>query len=300
MFSQIESHIMLGYKCNHHCLHCVVQVKRELKSKEKDDTLSHEEAIATIEQAFEHKATKIVISGGEPTLRSDIIELVQICLKKGAIVQIQTNGSQTDVIKNICIENRDYSNMLEFMIPMHSVNENIFDMICGCKGGYENLECTLKYLKSIQANIVGKIVLTKYTDNLQSICEMYRKYGAKKIIIAYPHCVSFSTDKIAEIDLERIEVQNKINEILNIDKPNEICMQGFPRCFIGTNVFTIQEEDREYINTLVLEHQYKSSVPLPWHKYRKLDKRKFKHCSSCEYDKICEGIWKEYLKIYGD
>lgn len=31
---EVESHIVLGYKCNHNCMHCVVKIKR-IYSEEK-------------------------------------------------------------------------------------------------------------------------------------------------------------------------------------------------------------------------------------------------------------------------
>ena len=64
---EVESHIVMGYKCNHYCRHCVVQVKRTRADEENASDLSKDEALKAIQTAINNGATKIVFTGGEPT-----------------------------------------------------------------------------------------------------------------------------------------------------------------------------------------------------------------------------------------
>lgn len=297
-FISVESHIVLGYDCNHSCKHCVVQIKRKEKQG-KDKNLSTEEAYNAIDMAIDNEATKIVLSGGEPTVRQDLPQLVSYCLLKGKDVQIQTNGFHVFMIKEICEQNISNIDKLEFMIPLHSADACQNDYICGCIGGLQNAIASLEYLSNIQGNVIGKVVLTRYTGDLKEICHIYEKYKVGKVIIAYPHCVSFPVESIREIDLSKDETR-KILKCFFSSPPNiPVFLQGMPRCFIGDiSGIMIQEEQAEFLSSKIVEYKFQSGDGNSWHQYRKLDKRKFECCKACRYNDACEGIWKEYFKIY--
>lgn len=294
----VESHIVLGYNCNHQCRHCVVQVKRS-QSEGNDGNLSTQEAYAAIDMAISNGATKIVLSGGEPTVRTDLPELVSYCLSREKDVQIQTNGFNYLAIRQICEQNLSCMNRLEFMIPIHSADSAQNDFICGCDGGLHNAIASLAYLDSLHGNVIGKIVLTKYTGDLEAICRIYERYGVCEIIIAYPHCVSFPVERVREIDLDINETREIFDRFSRQKLDASIILQGFPRCFIGdVQGVVVQEEQEEYLSREIVEYKFQSKEGGSWHKYRRLDKRKFAHCDKCLYNDNCEGIWKEYMKIF--
>lgn len=297
----VESHIVLGYKCNHSCIHCVVQVKRKLSTQNHVLDLSTDEAISAISTAITNGATKIVLTGGEPTLRDDISELVSFCLSNGCRVQIQTNGSCTNKISQICHIAGDKTDFLEFMIPLHSNVAADNDLICKCSDGFSDTISSLEYLSKRNINIIGKIVLTKYTGNLYCLYKIYEDFHAQSVIIAYPHCVSFPLDQIKDVDLTREECRKIFQEFYAHNLEIPVILQAFPRCFVGDiPQALIQEELPEFLSTEVVEHQFRTIDGHSWHYYRKLDKRKFSNCSECDYDQNCEGIWKDYFKAYGN
>ena len=78
--------LKVGYTCNNNCRFCVVADKRkfgDLTTKELKKQM--EEGRKTCED--------IVFTGGEPTIRKDIFELVRYAKKlKFDTIQIQTNG----------------------------------------------------------------------------------------------------------------------------------------------------------------------------------------------------------------
>ena len=61
----------LGYSCNDNCWHCFVPM-----GEYKGD-LSTEQAISVLERAKEDNVEIIALTGGEPTIRKDIFEIVQ-------------------------------------------------------------------------------------------------------------------------------------------------------------------------------------------------------------------------------
>ncbi len=300
-YRKIESHIVLGYKCNHYCRHCVVQVKRTRAMEENANDLSKDEAFKAIQTAINNGATKIVFTGGEPTLREDLTDLITYTLDNGCRVQVQTNGSMPEKIKEICGCCDEHLDMLEFMIPLHSANAERHDYICRSNNGFNQAIESLKIILHAGVRIIGKIVLTKFTDSLTDICRVYEKIGASSIIIAYPHCVSFPIDVIREVDLEKKDTERIFFEFFKSEYHVPIILQAFPRCFIGEQTKAIiQEEQEDFLALEIVEHQFRMKDGKQWHIFRKLDKRKFSYCTSCRYNNNCEGIWKDYQKAYGN
>lgn len=298
----IEAHVVLGYTCNSHCKHCVVQVKRN-----KYETTNSEQLNLTVDEAREHiinilskNVDEIVISGGEPTLRSDIVELITMILDKNTKVQIQTNGINTEVIRKIVEMNKDKKHLLTFMIPLHANNPKEHDFVTGHRGGFNKTIMSLEYLSNNGIAMIGKVVLTKLTGDLENIICGYEKYGVKDIIITYPHCVSFPNEQVKSIDLKLDEVERKLLFINKLDKDINIILQGMTYCCVNQMYHKIQESDTEYLKRRIIEYKYRDEFEYLWHEFRVKDKRKFSKCKSCEFNKKCEGIWKEYIRVYGD
>lgn len=75
-------------RCNFECRHCYINAPDAEMGE-----MSHEEAIEVINQIAECGVYRLLISGGEPFVRSDFWSLVDHALSKGIIIeQIYTNG----------------------------------------------------------------------------------------------------------------------------------------------------------------------------------------------------------------
>lgn len=77
-------------KCNLKCVHCYAQ------SEDRDyaGEMSTEEAKVMIDDLASWGAPVLLFSGGEPTLRKDLVELMQYAKDEGMRVVISTNGTQ--------------------------------------------------------------------------------------------------------------------------------------------------------------------------------------------------------------
>ncbi|MDI6738342.1 MAG: radical SAM protein, partial [Nanoarchaeota archaeon] len=76
-------------KCNANCRHCFY--KSELNIEKEEISLSQIEKIA---KTLKHPLATLMLSGGEPFLRNDIVEVCKIFLKhnKTRRITISTNG----------------------------------------------------------------------------------------------------------------------------------------------------------------------------------------------------------------
>lgn len=85
--SPIVASLKLTQRCNLRCTHCPWLVSR---TKE----LSTEEWKQRIDFVWDRGCTVVVIEGGEPSLRKDLVEIIDYCKEKGFYVILVTNGTR--------------------------------------------------------------------------------------------------------------------------------------------------------------------------------------------------------------
>lgn len=85
----------LTKRCNLKCDHCYLDATT--KSAGGDDELSTEECYTLIDQIAEvNKGCLLVITGGEPLVRPDILDIARHAVKLGFMVVFGTNGMLID------------------------------------------------------------------------------------------------------------------------------------------------------------------------------------------------------------
>ena len=78
--------LALTYRCNNHCLHCYNEASRAQKE------FSTEQWLAVLDKIWELGIPHVVFTGGEPTLRPDLPQLVAHAEQLGLITGLNTNG----------------------------------------------------------------------------------------------------------------------------------------------------------------------------------------------------------------
>jgi radical SAM protein with 4Fe4S-binding SPASM domain len=79
-------------ECNMKCSHCYINAT----DKKLDNELTTKEAKVLMDQIYQVSRPLLVLSGGEPLLRSDIFELIKYGSKKGLKMGLGSNGSLID------------------------------------------------------------------------------------------------------------------------------------------------------------------------------------------------------------
>lgn len=79
-------------ECNMKCSHCYINATE----KKLNNELTTQEAKNLMDQIYQVSAPLLILSGGEPLLRSDIFELISYGAKKGLKMGLGSNGSLID------------------------------------------------------------------------------------------------------------------------------------------------------------------------------------------------------------
>jgi mycofactocin biosynthetic radical S-adenosylmethionine protein MftC len=140
-------HITFG--CNLTCKHCM-----NGGTSKSDDELTTKEAITVLDQLAELGSPELRITGGEPTIRKDLFEIVDAAYDRNMGVAINTNGVFGRKIRENIIDSK-----VDCLIISVDGNEETHDAIRG-KGNYKKTMDTIEFF----------VDYNKTADQLIHIC----------------------------------------------------------------------------------------------------------------------------------
>lgn len=287
--------IKLGFQCNNHCRFCVQGNKRE----EYPDKTTKE--IKRILKKAQKKHQGVVFTGGEPTIRKDLSELVEYAKKLGfRVIQIQTNGRMF-AYKKFC-ENLIEKGANEFALALHGHNAKLHDSLTTVPGSFEQTTTGIRNLKSLGQRILMNTVITKPNYKyLPQIAKLLVNLGVDQFQFAFMHInqIIFNNKKlIDEIVPRKSKVMPYVKKGLQIGIDAgllRVMTEAIPYCFM--------KDYENYIAEKIIPDGavYDADWAIQdYGKYRRTEgKLKGSNCLKCKYFKICEGPWKEYPQIFG-
>ncbi len=289
--------IKTGFSCNNNCIHCVIADKRrQLKSEGKNIDRSTQEVLEQMEQAKNHGISKIVLTGGEISIRKDIFEILRHARQLGMMVGIQTNGRMfsyeefTKKIVDAC--------PAAYTVALNGPNPEIHDKVSKAKGAFDQTINGIKNLKKYNQLVSGKIVISRYNQEyLAEILELFHKFGSRSVNIAFPHGQGNALLYFEEVIPTYSELKPNIDKAIETSKRLGMWVdfEAVPLCFL------VGEEKRAAELRMVAS-QLRDMVGINLsyeHTRKNIAKKKGPKCANCRYDMICEGPWIEYPERRG-
>ena len=172
----------LTRRCNNKCLHCYTvwgeQSNGYPNSNGKELTTDEvKQAITKVHEELPLEA--IGISGGEPTLREDLPEILSFIAKRGLGAAIITNGT----LLNEQLVNATIHKKTVYQVTLLSYRREIHDRLAGRKGAWEDAVNGMIAIKQAGGNLAPVFVATKlnYMD-LDKTAKLALVLGAKSFM----------------------------------------------------------------------------------------------------------------------
>lgn len=283
--------ILLTYSCNAQCLFC------SQGDFNKGLNASFESVIKQIYRAKKEGYIKLGLSGGEPTIRQDLLEIIKIAKKIGFnFIRIQTNGIRLKDY-HFC---KDLVNagltFCKFSFISH--NPNIHNKLVNIKNAWESANQGLENMKKLKVRLGNNILITKYNyKELKKIIKFFLDKGISNFVVIYPiYTGNMYINKEIGVPLpsckkyfiESIELMEKYN------MSDEILFLNVPPCLLGK--YYQSSIGLSPFNTLVT-----SPDGVTTNLDKSVDKTKLKGkiCKSCYFFDNCHGIDTKYIEIFG-
>jgi MoaA/NifB/PqqE/SkfB family radical SAM enzyme len=261
---RLKTPIILTYfvtnKCNAKCRHCFYW-----KELGKDEELQISE-IEKVVQSLQNRLSTLTLTGGEPFLREDLVDICRLFYKINGLkkINIPTNGIMPDLISNSATEIlKKLKSFLSIVVSIDALQEK-HDEIRGVEGAFEKAVKTVKSLKKLE-NIFPNFKVTVQTVisnyNIEEL-EPLAVFVSKELKVQHSfqfirdtHSVTFGLDKdiIRDFSPQDKEFQlPPVNKLNNINYVIQNCEQNSE--FLLNN---IQRLEREYALCILI---YKKRV----------------------------------------
>ena len=165
------AHLAVTTKCNMQCKYCSVRKAHARNDKE----LSTEQWKLIIKKLSNAGVFQIGFTGGEPTLRKDIHELMRFTESVGCVCNLTTNGWLLD---EEFVKEMAKTGIKQCQISLDSFDENIHDTLRG-KGSLKRVVQAIELLQLHNVHVGIDCVVSK--NNIKSIPFMIKECEKRKI-----------------------------------------------------------------------------------------------------------------------
>jgi radical SAM protein with 4Fe4S-binding SPASM domain len=159
----LEGNIDLTYRCNNNCRHCWLRIPPG--SKEEKDELSFKEIKGIVDEARKMGCRKWNISGGEPMLRPDFLEIFDYITSNSLSYSINTNGALITPKIAMALKKKGAK-----MVALYGATAEVHDHITRNPGSFETTMQGFRYLKEAGAGFAVQLILMR--DNYHQFPKM--------------------------------------------------------------------------------------------------------------------------------
>ncbi len=292
--SYIDEIVRLGLRCNFNCLFCNITPENELGIIEVD----LKEAMRMVDHAISRGNKTISISGGEPTLKNYLVELVKYTHERGVEVRLQTNAS---LVTQELAEQLKRAGLDLAFINFVSHRPELFSKLTGVprKLFEKTVEGIIAFEKAgvpVTLNIViNELNYRELPEYVKYVAENFPKIKIIVLSVIQPHGRAFLNRDLVP-DYRKLEPYIESARTIAVEQgifvSNPFC--GLPLCMASKMA---PEENSEFLTGKLIRSGKRVLDPLVRVQTSKL---RPPGCRDCYLRSFCLGVWKKYYEIKGD
>ena len=193
--------------CNLNCIHCYAKAVHQSRDRE----LTTEEGFNLIDDLATFGVPVILFSGGEPLLRSDLIELTSYSVSKGIRAVISTNGTLIDKEKAVLLKDAGVSYVGISLDGLEKVN----DHFRGMNGAFKKALNGIKNCQKVELKVGLRFTINKLNiDQVPGIFDLAEKMNTERICF-YHLVYSGRGSDLIDQDLSHDETRQIVNLIID-------------------------------------------------------------------------------------
>ncbi len=324
-----------GYACNARCAFCYYLEDLRRGTVKNSTTAQNKRKIR-----FAHALGKraIDISGGEPTIRKDLPELISFCRQTGyRTVNIITNGIVTSDAAYCATLQQ--SGLTEALFSIHSHDAAVHDSLTGVPGSYRKIIQSIENFTAlgIPVRINTVITNTNYGDIGRFLASVHAwRPATVNLIVFNPSETAVHVQKNGPVRFSDYHaIGEAISGALDVwkDRFSMINVRFLPFCFLRRHPDAIRtqwqkfheaQEWDPFLNVVFQKGWVKALAALaagifcpgntPTFSFRRFDTllgkllsnfrikyyyRQNQECRHCDASPICTGIQKDYVEKFG-
>ncbi len=296
---RLEFHI--SYSCSNSCLFCS---EADQMKTFKDRFVGKDVILRHLRLSADKGMKHLTLTGGEPTLHPDFIDIVTDAKHLGFIVYVSSNGGKFSS-SEFCRRALPYLDEISF--SLHGPNAKIHNMHTRNNKSFSLLMRSLQNIERSQfspALFINSVVTLYNVDVLEQNLRMIAPFKKiKQVLISNIAPEGRAKERFDKLVVPLDRLRNKVNKLVRIAQDNSVLIRffGMPLCSLGSRPDV--SNDLHWSPRLTLElrktaHKtiLKKTISLKPDRNRK----KSRICRRCSCNAVCSGVFDLYLSRFGD
>jgi len=207
----------LTARCNMNCRHCYINLSANDKLAKLNE-LSLEEIEKIADQALELGAVWVLLTGGEPLLRSDFEEIFLLLKHKGFLVSVFTNAT---LIKPDHLSLFRKYPPRDIEITIYGASENVYESVTRVSGSYNEFMRGINMLNDAGIPIrLKSMAIRSNMDEIEAMADFGQKFS--KDYYRYDPVLHLRYDRDESRNREIISERLNPEEIAKIEKMDNV------------------------------------------------------------------------------
>lgn len=299
----------LTSRCNFRCKMCYVQMTPE-EQQAFGRELTTQQWLDIARQAVDQGMIYLLITGGEPLLRPDFVQIYTACVQMGVVVSVNTNGSLLTPEIVECFRNHPPERV---NVTLYGASPCRYASVCGNEGGYEKSLRGISMLKEAGIRIsLNTTFIQENRPDMQALVAFAKEENIPIRTAAYlfppvrngreePHdnlsaeemgILGARFDHMTMDDTQRQKRLKAIDHCLSQNVADKQPQSRQASCMAGRGAFWVSWNGNMY-SCGMLSHEgtslLEADFPEAWRRTRETVKTLClpAECSVCQYSKLC-------------
>ncbi|MEK6606463.1 MAG: radical SAM protein [Myxococcota bacterium] len=282
--------LKVGFACNNRCVFCAQGSKRERAPAIGRANLRN--ALADGRRTSD----SLVVTGGEPTVRRDLCDLVAEARAIGyRRVQIQTNGRML-AYRGLC-EALLRAGATEFSPALHGDTAELHDALTGAPKSFAQTVAGIRNLVALGARVLSNTVVVRpNVARLPAVATLLCDLGVAQYQLAYVHPVGTAAERFDEVVPRPRDLVPWLHDALDVGRRRGVpsYAEAVPLCLLRGREWAASEAIMP--RTVVFD----LGRVVDFEAYRHGEgKAHGPQCARCTWLDRCEGPWRETPERFG-
>lgn len=285
--------IKVGYACNNDCLFCTASWKKGHGNRDTQTLLDEVERIVC-----QDGVERIVYSGGEPTFREDLAEIMHHAKELGiARQEIQTNGRR---LQNMgYLETLHEAGLNSCFISIHGADAPTHDGLTQRPGSFQQVCAGLTNVDRLGIMFATNTVICR--QNYHGLGSVVRFVASsfpsvEKVKLSYTKLQGGAADNLPQVAAPLWEVAPYIRDAIEIgiEEGVDVVTELVPACLLGARY----RRADELIFPMVISLSELTFTDSNW-----LCSREgifYEACKECDLRKFCCGVHPLHHEAFGE
>lgn len=280
--------VILGYDCNLACDYCTITPAMRTRA------LAPAAVVSAMRHGRSHGYDRIAFTGGEPTIRTDLVALIKAAHKLGfEDIKVQSNGllfSQANIARLVD------AGVTRFHVSIHTHDARAYDLLVQRAGAYVLMEQGLRNAVASGRHVVVDVIIKSDTyRRLPDAVEWIAARGVQEVHLWYVSLTDGNAERVESLP-PMTEAMPYVRRALALGRERglELSSLHLPRCLLADD--WTHAWDPGSMRVLVVT----PDATFELEDSRLAGRNHVPACVGCRFEDICPGVRDDYLQRFGD